>query len=53
MTLKNLHGVAVQFTTLLTGRYHARIEYPEKDQPKKGKVVNLPAAAPPNGGAAH
>jgi len=42
MTLKDLHKVALQFATILTGRYHGRIEYPEKDQPRKGKVVHIP-----------
>jgi putative nucleotidyltransferase with HDIG domain len=53
MTLRNLHGVAAQFTTLLTGRYHGRIEYPEKEQPKKGKIINLPASGSPNAGSNH
>lgn len=42
MTLKDLHKVALQFATILTGRYHGRIEYPEKEQPRKGKVVHIP-----------
>lgn len=44
MTLKDLHRVAQNFATILTGRYHGRIAYPENEQPRKGKVVNI---APP------
>jgi putative nucleotidyltransferase with HDIG domain len=53
MTLKDLHRVAQQFSTILAGRYHGRIEYPEKEQPKKGKVVTIPAQPAPDGGPAH
>jgi putative nucleotidyltransferase with HDIG domain len=47
MTLKDLHHVAQNFTTILTGRYHGRIAYPEKDQPRKGKVANLSSQVAP------
>jgi len=45
MTLRDLHRVALQFTTILTGRYHGRIAYPEKEHPRRGKVVNIPSVA--------
>jgi cyclic-di-AMP phosphodiesterase PgpH len=45
MTLEDLHKVAVQFTTILTGRYHGRIAYPGKEGPRRGKAVNIPAVA--------
>lgn len=47
MTLKDLHKVAVQFTAILTGRYHGRIAYPEKESPRRGKVVNIAPSAEP------
>ena len=42
MTLKDLRSVAAQFTTILTGRFHGRISYPESEEPKKGKVISIP-----------
>jgi hypothetical protein len=49
MTLRDLHKVAGQFSAVLNGRFHGRIEYPESngDAAKRGKVVSLPAVAAP------
>lgn len=50
MTLRDLHKVAGQFSAVLNGRFHGRIEYPESngDAAKRGKVVSLPVVAAPD-----
>ncbi len=49
MTLRDLNKVAGQFSAVLNGRFHGRIEYPEAggDAAKRGKVVSLPAVTAP------
>lgn len=46
LTMRDLNRIAGQYITILHGRYHGRIEYPEEEQSKRGNVVNLNPVEP-------
>lgn len=47
LTLKDLSAIAESFTTVLTGIYHHRIEYPEERKPEKSQDRSAQVSTPP------